>query len=55
MTLSYQNLEKETKVLFLTFFSFKIDNPLVPKKIKEIIEPSRNELTIAEKEIDHKK
>lgn len=37
------------EVLILTFFSFKIDNSLVLKKIEEIIEP------FAEKEIDHKK
>ena len=36
-------------------FSFKIDDSLVPKEIKVIIELSRDELTTAEKEIDHKK
>ena len=37
------------------FFSFKKYDSLVPKEIKEKIEPTANELTIAEKEIDHKK
>ena len=37
------------------FLSFKIDDSLVLKEIKEIIESSRDELTIAEKETDHKK
>ena len=37
------------------FLSFKIDDSLVLKEIKEIIESSRDELTIVEKETDHKK
>ena len=37
------------------FLSFKTDDSLVLKEIKEIIESSRDELTIVEKETDHKK
>ena len=46
---------KRSKSPVFDFLSFKIDDPSVLKKIKEIIEPNRDELTIAEKEIDHKK
>ena len=43
------------KVLFLTFFPLKLTILWYQKKKKEIIERSRDELPIAEKEIDHKK
>ena len=50
------NFRKRNESLIFDFFSFKTDDPLVPKKKKkEIIERSRDELPIAEKEIDHKK
>ena len=42
-------------MLIFAFFSFKIDDSSVTKEIKETIETSRDELTTAEKEIDHKK
>ena len=34
---------------------FKIDDSSVPKKIKEVVKPGRDELTIHEKEIDYQK
>ena len=42
-------------MLIFPFFSVKKYDSLVPKEIKEKIEPTADELTIAEKEIDHKK
>ena len=48
-------VQKIGKGVNFEFFSFKIDDSLVPKEIKEIIEPNRDQLIIAEKEIDHKK
>ena len=46
---------KAVKGANFDFFSFKKDDSLIPKEIKEIIEPSRHQLAISEKEIDHKK
>lgn len=36
------------------FFSFNIDDSLIPKKKKEIVKRGRNELTINKKETHYK-
>ena len=38
----------------MTFFSFKTEDSLLPKEIKEIGEPGTDKLTIGKKKLDNK-